>query len=101
MVIIICGSDLCSGVIFFIDYGRFSEKAYDYNLASYEAGVRDPDAVQLIAGQMSALLMMMISFKGVVLWIINFGLMVHLFKQVSALGDFFNENVSFVIYFKT
>ncbi|XP_043648808.1 uncharacterized protein LOC122617150 [Drosophila teissieri] len=74
----ICCMDVASGVIFGVDYGRFHKEALRYNANSINAGVIYPLAATLIAGGVAAISMMIISFKGFVLWFINFGLLVYL-----------------------
>ncbi|EDW70629.1 uncharacterized protein [Drosophila virilis] len=72
----ICAMDLASGVIFGVDFGRFHAKASEYNANSINIGVIDPNAAQLIAGGVAAISMMLISFKGFILWYINLHLLV-------------------------
>ncbi|XP_004527025.1 uncharacterized protein LOC101453017 [Ceratitis capitata] len=74
--------DLALGIIFGIDYGNFNKRAYDYNLSSINAGDIDPQAAQLVAGGVAAISLMIISFKGFVFWLINFGLMCYLLLLV-------------------
>ncbi|KAH8380394.1 hypothetical protein KR009_010438 [Drosophila setifemur] len=77
----ICCMDVTSGVIFGVDYGRFNTRALEYNANSINAGVVFPLAATLIAGAVAAISMMIISFKGFVLWIINFGLLIYLLMR--------------------
>uniref|UniRef100_A0A0A1WMC5 Uncharacterized protein n=1 Tax=Zeugodacus cucurbitae TaxID=28588 RepID=A0A0A1WMC5_ZEUCU len=74
--------DLALGIIFGIDYGNFNSAAYNYNLSSMNAGAIEPQAAQLVAGGVAAISLMIISFKGFVLWLINVGLMCYLLKLV-------------------
>jgi len=77
----ICCMDIASGVIFGVDYGRFNDAALKYNANSVNSGEIYPMAATLIAGGVAAISMMIISFKGFVLWFINFGLLVYLLMR--------------------
>lgn len=79
--------DLALGVIFGIDYGRFNTRAYDYNLSGINAGVINPDAAQLLAGMVASMSMMILSFKGFILWFINVGLMICLTMRAIFIGN--------------
>ncbi|XP_014102959.2 uncharacterized protein [Bactrocera oleae] len=74
--------DLGLGIIFGLDFDKFNRAAYSYNLSSMNAGEIDPQAAQLVAGGVAAISLMIISFKGVILWLINVGLMCYLLKLV-------------------
>ncbi|XP_050337308.1 uncharacterized protein LOC126763644 [Bactrocera neohumeralis] len=78
--------DLALGIIFGIDYGKFNRAAYNYNLSSINAGAIDPQAAQLVAGGVAAISLMLISFKGFILWLINVGLMCYLLKLVVGIA---------------
>ncbi|KAI8126070.1 hypothetical protein FF38_09156 [Lucilia cuprina] len=82
----ICSMDLALGVIFGIDYGRFNRKAYDYNLSSVNAGVINPDAAQLLAGMVASMSMLILSFKGFILWIVNVCFMIYLAIRALWIG---------------
>ncbi|KAM8709304.1 hypothetical protein ACLKA7_016157 [Drosophila subpalustris] len=74
----ICAMDVAAGVIFGVDFGRFHAKASQYNANDINAGAVNPNAAQLVAGGVAAMAMMIISFKGFIMWLINFGLLVYL-----------------------
>lgn len=78
--------DLALGIIFGIDYGRFNRRAYDFNLSNIYAGVINPDAAQLLAGMVVSMSMLILSFKGFVLWIINVCFMIHLALRAIHIG---------------
>ncbi|XP_017048580.1 uncharacterized protein LOC108093147 [Drosophila ficusphila] len=82
----ICCMDVASGVIFGVDYGRFNDAALTYNANSINAGTIEPMAATLIAGAVAAISMMIISFKGFVLWFINFGLLVYLLMRATRIA---------------
>ncbi|KAH8295831.1 hypothetical protein KR018_010783 [Drosophila ironensis] len=83
----ICCMDVASGVIFGVDYGRFNAAALQYNANSLNAGEIYPMAATLIAGAVSAISMMIISFKGFVLWLINFGLLIYLLMRAIRIAS--------------
>lgn len=74
----ICAMDFALGVIFGVDYGNFNKKSYDYNLSGAYSGAIDANVSQLLAGMVASMSMMIISFKGFILWFINVGLMISL-----------------------
>ncbi|XP_067643013.1 uncharacterized protein [Eurosta solidaginis] len=74
--------DLGLGIIFALDYSKFNIAAYIYNLSTINSGVIDPQAAQLVAGAVVTISLMIISFKGFILWLINVGLMVYLMTLV-------------------
>ncbi|XP_017122379.1 uncharacterized protein LOC108142826 [Drosophila elegans] len=82
----ICCMDVASGVIFGVDYGRFNDAALKYNANSVNAGPIDPMAATLIAGGVAAISMMIISFKGFVLWFINVGLLIYLLMRAARIA---------------
>lgn len=86
--------DLALGIIFGIDYGHFNTAAYNYNLSSMNAGAIDPNSAQLVAGGVAAISLMIISFKGFILWLINVGLMCCLLKLVIEIAYDKDNNVS-------
>lgn len=86
--------DLGLGIIFGLDFDKFNRAAYSYNLSSMNAGEIDPQAAQLVAGGVAAISLMIISFKGVILWLINVGLMCYLLKLVIEIAYDRDNNVS-------
>ncbi|XP_036336918.1 uncharacterized protein LOC118747031 [Rhagoletis pomonella] len=74
--------DLGLGIIFGIDYSKFNLAAYNYNLSTINAGEVNAQAAQLVAAAVAAVSLMIISLKGFVLWLINFGLMCYLLALV-------------------
>lgn len=90
----VCAMDLALGIIFGIDYGRFSRKAYNYNLSSIYSGTINADAAQLLAGKVVSMSMLIISLKGFVLWIINVNFLVYLAMRAILIGQDYNETVS-------
>ncbi|XP_020815922.1 uncharacterized protein LOC110189973 [Drosophila serrata] len=82
----ICCMDVASGVIFGVDYGRFNDEALKQNANTLNAGPVDPMAATLIAGAVSAISMMIISFKGFVLWLINLGLLIYLLVRATRIA---------------
>ncbi|EDV39755.1 uncharacterized protein Dana_GF10173 [Drosophila ananassae] len=82
----ICCMDVASGVIFGVDYGRFNAEALKYNANSINEGPVDPMAATLIAGAVAAISMMIISFKGFVLWLINVGLLIYLLIRATRIA---------------
>uniref|UniRef100_T1PBY8 SecE/Sec61-gamma subunits of protein translocation complex n=1 Tax=Musca domestica TaxID=7370 RepID=T1PBY8_MUSDO len=81
ITLMICCMDFVLGVIFGVDYGRFRAEAADYNLSSAYAGEIQPQAAQVLAATIAAISMMLLTFKGFVLWIINVGFAVYLLVQ--------------------
>ncbi|XP_030372771.1 uncharacterized protein LOC115622832 [Scaptodrosophila lebanonensis] len=77
----ICAMDVALGVIFGVDYSEYAKKALDYNFNSINAGEIYPNAAQLVAATVASISMMIISFKGFVLWIINLKLLVWMAVQ--------------------
>lgn len=90
----ICAMDVASGVIFGVDFSRFHAKALEYNANSINVGVVDPNAAQLIAGGVAAMAMMIISFKGFVMWLINFGLLIYLLVRAVQISSDKDSSVS-------
>lgn len=90
----ICAMDLALGIIFGIDYGRFNRSLYDYNLDSMYAGVINPQVAQLLAGTIAAISMMIMSFKGFILWIINVCFMIYVAIRALHIGKDNNGTVS-------
>lgn len=88
------GMDLALGIIFGIDYGRFQQKAYHFNLDSMYAGAINPDAAQLLAGMVASMSMMILSFKGFVLWVINVSFMFYLIVRALFIANDNNGTVS-------
>ena len=86
--------DLALGIIFGIDYGRFNRSLYDYNLDSMYAGVINPQVAQLLAGTIAAISMMIMSFKGFILWIINVCFMIYVAIRALHIGKDNNGTVS-------
>ncbi|KAH8327692.1 hypothetical protein KR074_010350 [Drosophila pseudoananassae] len=82
----ICCMDVASGVIFGVDYGRFNAAALNENANSINAGAVEPLAATLMAGAVAAISMMIISFKGFVLWLINVGLLVYLLIRATRIA---------------
>ncbi|ALC44194.1 CG12974 [Drosophila busckii] len=78
---IVCAMDVAAGVIFGIDYDRFHAKALTMNANSINVGEINPNGAQLLAAGVAALSMMIISLKGFVLWLMNFGLLVYLLAR--------------------
>ncbi|XP_052845630.1 uncharacterized protein LOC128258177 isoform X2 [Drosophila gunungcola] len=78
--------DVASGVIFGVDYGRFNDAALRHNANSVNDGKIDPMAATLIAGGVAAISMMIISFKGFVLWFINVGLLIYLLMRAARIA---------------
>lgn len=78
--------DLGLGIIFGLDYGKFNRAAYNYNLSSINSGAIDAQAVQLVAGGVAAISLMIISLKGFILWLINVGLMCYLLALVHRIA---------------
>uniref|UniRef100_A0A1L8EIL9 Uncharacterized protein n=2 Tax=Haematobia irritans TaxID=7368 RepID=A0A1L8EIL9_HAEIR len=84
----ICAMDLSLGVIFGIDYGRFKSEAADFNLSTVYSGDIEPQAAQILAAMVVSISMMIISFKGFVLWLINIVLAIYLLvKAVFIIND--------------
>lgn len=71
----ISAMDLALGVIFGIDFARFSAQAV---LQDFTA---DPSMAILISAQFVSMSMMIIAFKGFFLWIINIGFVCYLFTE--------------------
>lgn len=93
----ICLMDLALGIIFGIDYGRLHLKAYDLNLHTAHAGLVDAQNVQWFAAMVASISMMILSLKGFILWLINFGLVVYLFLKAKAIiGDMDNNNTLYM-----
>ncbi|XP_017095920.2 uncharacterized protein [Drosophila bipectinata] len=82
----ICCMDVASGVIFGVDYGRFNAAALKENANSINDGPVEPLASTLMAGAVSAISMMIISFKGFVLWLINVGMLVYLLIRATRIA---------------
>ncbi|KAH8415583.1 hypothetical protein KR222_005624 [Zaprionus bogoriensis] len=82
----ICIMDLVAGVIFGVDFGRFHHEASKYNANSMNAGEVDPNAAQLIAGGVAAMAMMIISFKGFILWFINLATLSYLLHRAARIS---------------
>lgn len=93
-VISICIMDLVGGVIFGIDFSRFHSAASGYNANSLNAGTVDPNAAQLVLGGVAAIAMMIISFKGFILWFINLGLLSYLLHRAVRISQDKNDTVS-------
>lgn len=94
----ICAMDLALGVIFGVDYGRFKSEASTKNLSSAEAGVIDPQAAQLLAAMVASISMMLISFKGFILWIANVGFAGYLLMRAVHIITDKDGTVSMVSY---
>ncbi|XP_073842339.1 uncharacterized protein [Musca autumnalis] len=73
--------DLALGIIFGCDYANFKSEATGYNLSSAYAGEIQPQAVQILAAMVASMSMMLLSFKGFVLWIMNVGFAVYLLMR--------------------
>ncbi|XP_060652877.1 uncharacterized protein LOC132789112 [Drosophila nasuta] len=86
-VFVISCMDLAIGVIFGVDFSRFHAVASQYNANDINAGVVDPNAAQLIAGGVAAMAMMIISFKGFILWFINVGLLIYLLTRAVQIAS--------------
>ncbi|KAL9907647.1 uncharacterized protein ACN427_003689 [Glossina fuscipes fuscipes] len=63
--------DFALAVIFSIDYNRFSQEADKFTLD-------DPKAALLFAGMIASIIMMILSFKGFILWLINVAVLMYL-----------------------
>ncbi|XP_001354075.2 uncharacterized protein [Drosophila pseudoobscura] len=85
-VAVICCMDVASGVIFGIDYGRFQATALTYNANTINAEPVLPMASTLMAGGVAAISMMIISFKGFILWFINVGLLIYLSMRATRIA---------------
>ncbi|XP_055845651.1 uncharacterized protein LOC129911763 [Episyrphus balteatus] len=96
VTLITCVMDLALGVMFGIDFSRYQWKSYQYSLASSQAGPVNPDLnlVQLVSAEYSAIFMMVISLKGFVLWLINFGLMIYVFIGALVARDTVNDFIN-------
>lgn len=93
----IWAQDLALGVIFGIDYGRFQDKAYNANYTSANVGAVTANNAQLLAGGVAAISLMIIAFKGFVLWIINVGLTVYLVvRALSITSDNDSNDTLFI-----
>ncbi|XP_068148661.1 LOW QUALITY PROTEIN: uncharacterized protein [Drosophila tropicalis] len=77
-ILVICAMDVTAGVIFGVDFGRFHAAALKWNANDINTGEVDPLASTLMAAGVAAIAMMIISFKGFILWFINFGLLIYL-----------------------
>ncbi|EDV96880.1 uncharacterized protein LOC6556488 [Drosophila grimshawi] len=82
----ICAMDVTAGVIFGVDYGRFHDKASQYNANNINIGAVDPNAAQLVAGGVAAMAMMIIAFKGFILLFINLLLLIGLIVRAVRIG---------------
>lgn len=71
----ISAMDLALGVIFGIDYGRFADNASKQNFFG------NSGMAIFISAQTVSMSMMIIAFKGFILWIINIGLVCYLFTE--------------------
>ncbi|XP_037940309.1 uncharacterized protein LOC119673145 [Teleopsis dalmanni] len=81
----ICLMDLALGIIFGIDYDKFYSAATEYDVDVMNGQTVNPMAAQLIAGMVVSISLMIISFKGFVLWIINVGLMTYLLMRAACI----------------
>lgn len=90
----ICIMDLVGGIIFGIDFSRFHYEASQYNANSLNVGAVDPNAAQLVLGGVAAIAMMIISFKGFILWFINVGLLIYLLHRAVRISQDKNDTVS-------
>lgn len=67
--------DLALGVIFGIDYGRFAAEANKQDFAV------NSDMSIFISAQFVSISMMVIAFKGFILWIVNIALVCYFFTE--------------------
>lgn len=93
----ICIMDLVGGVIFGVDFSRFHNEASKYNANSLNAGPVDPNAAQLVFGGVAAISMMIISFKGFILWFINLGTLIYLLHRAVRISQDKNDTVSKIV----
>ncbi|XP_023163384.1 uncharacterized protein LOC111594357 [Drosophila hydei] len=84
---VICAMDLVAGVIFGVDYSRFHGRASDFNANSMNSGYVDPNAAQLVAGGVAAISMMIIAFKGFIMWLINLHLLIYLVSRAVQINQ--------------
>lgn len=67
--------DLALGVIFGIDYGRYAAEA------GIQKFLTNPSLSIFVSAQIVSMSMMIIAFKGFILWIINIGFVCYLFTE--------------------
>lgn len=94
---VICAMDLVAGVIFGVDYSRFHGRASDFNANSMNSGYVDPNAAQLVAGGVAAISMMIIAFKGFIMWLINLHLLIYLVARAVQINQDKDGSVSDII----
>ncbi|XP_055913500.1 uncharacterized protein LOC129947090 [Eupeodes corollae] len=94
--LITCCMDLALGIMFGIDFGRYQRKAYQYSMSSSQPGPVNTDIniAQILAAEYSAIFMMLISMKGFVLWLINFGLMIYVFIGAYVARDLVHDFIN-------
>lgn len=63
--------DFALAIIFSVDYNRFSQEADKFT-------PDDPKAALLFAGMIASVTMMILSFKGFILWLINVAVLTYL-----------------------
>lgn len=91
--LVTCCMDLGLGIIFGIDFSQYQWKAYQTSIQG------NPNLVQLVAAEYSAIFMMIVALKGVVLWLINFGLMICVFIGASVARDTLNDSINHAFTF--